>query len=71
MIYYMPDPLDLLTNQETTKQRNYELPSGGILITELLPDQRVRIVSVSSTDPMDYMNPNLAPGQVLEIKPLV
>lgn len=69
MIYYTPNPLDLLVNQEmTNNQREYRLPSGGILTTELLDDNRVRVVSLTSTDPADYMNSDLAPGRVMDLK---
>ncbi|WP_054694728.1 YlzJ-like family protein [Syntrophomonas palmitatica] len=68
MIYYMADPFELLQNNISRPQRNYILPSGGIVTAELLPDNRARVVSVLSTDPMDYMDVNLAPGQILELK---
>lgn len=67
MIFYTPDPLDLLANQATSERREYRLPSGAILTTEILADNRVRIVSLTSTDPADYMNSNLTPGLVMEL----
>jgi len=69
VIYYTPNPLELLVNQETkTSQREYRLPSGGILTTEVLPDNRIRVISLTSTDPADYMNSDLAPGRVMELR---
>jgi len=68
VIFYTPDPLDLLANQETNQRREYRLPSGGILTTEILPDNQVRIISLISTDPADYMNASLAPGSVMELR---
>lgn len=68
MIFYTPDPLDLLANQEINQRREYRLPSGGILTTEILADNRVRVVSLTSTDPADYMNASLIPGNVMELR---
>lgn len=66
MIYYTPNPLDLLDNQENTNRREYMLPSGGVLTTEVLADNRIRVISLISTDPADYMNSDFAPGRVME-----
>ncbi len=68
MIYYLADPLELLENYKPGQQNNYQLPSGGIVTAEMLPDSRVRVISIISTDPMDYMNASLSPGQVIEFK---
>ncbi|MGE5390976.1 MAG: YlzJ-like family protein [Deltaproteobacteria bacterium] len=68
MIFYTPNPLDLLANQEMSDRREYRLPSGGILTTEVMEDNRVRVVSLTSTDPADYMNQELAPGRVIELR---
>ncbi|NLW91274.1 MAG: hypothetical protein GXY34_06700 [Syntrophomonadaceae bacterium] len=68
MIFYTPNPLDLLANQEINDRREYRLPSGGILTTEVMEDNRVRILSLTSTDPTDYMNSAFAPGRVIELR---
>lgn len=68
MIFYTPNPLDLLANQEISDRREYRLPSGGILTTEVMEDNRVRVLSLISTDPADYMNSAFSPGRVMELR---
>lgn len=67
MIYYMPDPLDLLQNIKTREHRTITLPSGGLLNIEILDKQQARVVGIISTDPMDYMDTKLQPGNILDL----
>lgn len=67
MIFYMADPLDLLQDIKTPEQRSITLPSGGLLNIEILDKQQARVVGIISTDPMDYMDSNLQPGNLLDI----
>jgi len=66
MIFYLSEPLELWFDYTSRQQRFYKLPSGGILTVEVLPDHRMRVVSVLSTDPMDYMNTAWTPGRIAE-----
>lgn len=68
MIYYMLEPLDLLANLPQKERRYYRLPSGGILTAEVLPSGQQQVVDILSTDPMDYLNAKLTPGEVLQLK---
>ncbi len=65
MIYYMLEPLDLLSNLPQKERRYYRLPSGGILTAEVLPSGQQQVVDILSTDPMDYINSDLAPGTLI------
>lgn len=67
MIFYLPDPLAMMPAEEAGPQRTYRMPSGGIVYAELLNDKEIRITSVCSTDPMDYMHPLLSPGSILKL----
>lgn len=64
----MPDPLEIYNQtQANVKYKTYRLPSGGIVNAEILSDTQIRIASICSTDPMDYMDSDLLPGNVLEL----
>lgn len=66
--YYMPDPMEIYNQtQSTAKYKTYRLPSGGIVNAEILSDTQIRILSIGSTDPMDYMDSALIPGSILEL----
>lgn len=67
MIYYMPDPLELLQNIKTYEHRMITLPSGGLLNIEIMDKQQARVVGIISTDPMDYMDTKLQPGNILDL----
>ncbi|MEN6349200.1 MAG: YlzJ-like family protein [Syntrophomonas sp.] len=67
MIYYMSDPLELLNSIPSAERKTFTLSSGGIVTVEVISPDQVRIIEVSSTDPMDYMNAGLVPGEVLKI----
>ena len=67
MIYYMPDPLDLLQSINTPEHRTITLPSGGLLDIEMLDKQQARVVGIISTDPMDYMDTKFQPGNILDL----
>lgn len=66
--YYMPDPLEIYNQmQPPAKNKTYRLPSGGVVNAEILSDTQIRITSICSTDPMDYLNSDLSPGNILEL----
>lgn len=67
MIYYMPDPLELLQNIDNPEHRTITLPSGGLLNIEILDKQQARVIGIISTDPMDYMNSKLQPGNIFDL----
>jgi hypothetical protein len=68
VIYYIADPFELLNSSRQPERVNYRLPSGGILTAEKLPRNQIKIESIFSTDPMDYMNARLAPGEIVTLK---
>lgn len=68
MIYYLMNPLELLEHLPQKERRYYRLPSGGILTAEVLPTGQQQVVDIMSTDPVDYMNAKLVPGELLEFK---
>lgn len=67
MIYYIADPLELLNNTPSAERKAFTLPSGGIVTAEVISSEQVRIIELSSTDPMDYMDARLTPGNVIKM----
>jgi len=67
MIIYYPDAQALIDQAEFREMLQIKLPSGGFVNAEALPSNRLRIVEVVSTDPMDYMIEKYQPGMVLEM----
>lgn len=69
MIIYIPDPWEALNQNETLPRIRIKLPSGGHLNGECLKVDQVRVLSLDSTDPMDYITHQ--PGSIIQLKPEV
>jgi len=67
MIIYYPDAQALIDKLEFREMLQIKLPSGGFVNAEALTANRLRIVEVVSTDPMDFMIDKYQPGMVLEL----
>jgi len=67
MIIYHPDAQALINQAEFRETLQIKLPSGGFVNAEALPANRLRILQVVSTDPMDYMIDKYQPGIVLDL----
>ena len=69
LVYFYVGPQDIyqpiFEQRETTE---VVLPSGGILQVETLSTDEVRVVSLMSTDPMDFLDPRYAPGNIISRK---
>lgn len=69
MIFYYPDPIDLLNNTATKRQQvRLKLPSGGHVLGEVVDVDQVRVLQVVSTDPQDYLQAHYQPGNVLTLE---
>ncbi|NLB87913.1 MAG: hypothetical protein GX790_01610 [Syntrophomonadaceae bacterium] len=68
MIVYVPDPLEFYQPSYPTKTITVKLPSGGYVTTEPCEYNKLRVLSVSSTDPMDYLNTKLQPGSIISLQ---
>ncbi|NLU50731.1 MAG: hypothetical protein GXX09_10080 [Syntrophomonadaceae bacterium] len=68
MIFYYASPGDL-TETVCQEDRTTQvcLPSGGILVVEPVDARQMRVVGLISTNPMDYLNPDFQPGNVLNV----
>ena len=69
MIIYIPNPWEALNQNETLPRIRIKLPSGGHLNGECLEVDQVRVLSLDSTDPMDYITHQ--PGSIIQLKPEV
>ncbi len=69
MIFYYPDPVELLTDMATKRQQvRLKLPSGGHILGEVVDVDQVRVLQVVSTDPQDYLYANYQPGKVVTLE---
>ncbi len=68
MIVYVPEPLELYQSTPKDNTITVKLSSGGFVIAEPCEYNKLRIVRVCSTDPMDYLNSNLQPGNVISLQ---
>lgn len=69
MIYYSPVPLELFQSTDPTKIISIPIPSGGYIRAEAVDYNRIRVLELVSTDPMDYMDESLQPGRIVSLKP--
>jgi hypothetical protein len=67
MLYYLPENFDVNEFQDSKTFLAIKLASGGFVTAEAIDHQHVRIWSINSTDPMDYLNDRYKPGQVLKV----
>ena len=68
MIVYVPEPLELYQSADKDNTITVKLSSGGYVTAQPCEYNKLRIVSVCSTDPMDYLNSNLQPGNVISLQ---
>ncbi len=70
MIVYLPNPLELWSPQSTEENKyvTVKLSSGGHIIAEPCEYNKLKVISISSTDPMDYLNNNLQPGKIISLQ---
>lgn len=69
MIFYSPTPLDLLTNTSNEQNIvNIQLGSGAYVKAEPLAYNKIRVLDLFSTDPMDYLDDRLQPGSIITLK---
>ncbi|HHX94245.1 MAG TPA: ribonuclease [Clostridia bacterium] len=71
MILYTPVPVDYLLSL-SGKERNFkEIPYGdATIVAEVMEEGTYQVVRVISSNPDDYMNPELQPGCQITFKPV-
>lgn len=67
MLYYLPEGLSLHEFQEMKAPVTIKLNSGGYIAAESLDYNHIRVLEVHSTNPADYLNSSLQPGQILAL----
>lgn len=69
MILYTALPLELiLEGYEEFSPKYEEMKKGGqLLLIEPISFNRGKIVRLISSNPQDYMNPSLQPGEIINI----
>lgn|GEM_PF-265379 len=69
VIIYTPDPLEFLEQDEQPQNTAvFRLPSGGYITAEHCEYNKLKILSLVSTDPMDYMNSKYQPGNFITME---
>jgi len=68
MIYYNPEPLELL-HSDLSNIKQFSLPSGGFMRAEAMENNQIRVLDLVSTDPMDYLDERLQPGRISTLRP--
>lgn len=69
MIIYTPLPLELVLEGNSDFSPEYqEVEREGImLLIENLGNQRGKVVRLFSSNPQDYLNPLLQPGEIIKL----
>ena len=69
-MYYTIMPMEAVMDGHEFHQPTYtEMPcKNGMLIVESLSMNSARVVRLISSNPMDYLNPAMQPGRVIEYK---
>ncbi|MBC7344461.1 MAG: YlzJ-like family protein [Clostridia bacterium] len=63
MLLYTPLPLELVLQGIENQPRYAEIKLGRLLVTvEEMGFNRARIISITSTNPADYLDPRFQPG---------
>lgn len=65
---YSLDPMSLVS-WEMPDSIRIPLASGGHVLAENAGNNQIRIVSVCSTDPMDFLDLRYQPGNILSLNP--
>ncbi|MGI6435668.1 MAG: YlzJ-like family protein [Syntrophomonadaceae bacterium] len=68
MIMYAPDPMSII-DPKAPQSMTIPLASGGHVLAENDDNNRIRIISICSTDPMDFLDPRYQPGNILTLDP--
>lgn len=67
MLYYLPEGFNLLDFQQEGTVVNIKLASGGFITAEPLDYNHIKVRTVNSTDPMDYLNVRYQPGEIIAL----
>jgi len=68
MIIYTPDPIEFMEQDEHQNTVVFRLPSGGYITAEPCEYNKLKIISITSTDPMDYVNSKYQPGNFITME---
>jgi hypothetical protein len=74
MIYYTTMPMDVVMEgfEQREKPRYYEISLNGVRMqVQAINERQASIVRILSGNPQDYLNPNYAPGTLIEFEPVI
>lgn len=69
MIHYTAMPMELIMEGYSDFSPKYEeiTKNGQLLLIEPISFNRGKIVRLFSSNPQDYMNPSLQPGEIINL----
>lgn len=67
MLYYLPENISLEDFQNEKPQVKIDLTSGGFITAEPVDYNHVRICTINSTDPLDYLDTHYQPGEIVAL----
>lgn len=71
MVIYTPIPADFLLSDQDKNRKFTEIPFGeAIVVAEISGEGVCKVVRLISSDPEDYLNPQLQPGCEVVYKPV-
>lgn len=68
MIFYTPEPFELFSQGAPVNTVMLKLPSGGHILAEPCEYNKLRVLNVVSTEPMDFLNSRYQPGNIIELQ---
>lgn len=69
MIFYL-DPNDIFNkcnNEEKHLNISISLNSGGTVYAQHIEGNKLKILSIESTNPMDFLHPDYQPGNTIDL----
>ncbi|HHU93202.1 MAG TPA: hypothetical protein GXZ20_08750 [Halanaerobiaceae bacterium] len=71
MLNYSIYPLEMVLEDYDNFEVKYDeliLPDGLKILAERIDQEDVKVVKIISTDPQDYLRPELQPGTIIKAK---
>ncbi|TBL77787.1 YlzJ-like family protein [Paenibacillus thalictri] len=73
MIYYSTMPLEVVMEgfEQREQPKYFDITLNGIQMqVQAINERQASIVRIISANPQDYLNPNYAPGKLIEFQPV-
>ncbi|AMQ71146.1 MULTISPECIES: YlzJ-like family protein [Bacillus] len=68
MILYTVMPQEVVYGQEIEQSVHEQVDYAGVPLLVEMKGNEAEVVQILSTNPMDFLNPDIAPGQKIKLK---